>query len=169
MAEVIKVYRETLPALRLIGKRYTDEDRSPEGGFGGKWGEWFQKGYFDSLQNMKSLPEAEGAYLGFMRCNGEFEYWIGMFFPEDTPVPEGYQYLDIPQGDVGTCWIHGYEDTGELYGQEAHNVCISKIEEKGWHVSENPWFLERYNCPRFTAPDEQGKVILDYCILLKDE
>ncbi|HBT16022.1 MAG TPA: AraC family transcriptional regulator, partial [Firmicutes bacterium] len=34
MVEIIKVYRESLPALRLIGKRYTDSDRGIDGGFG---------------------------------------------------------------------------------------------------------------------------------------
>lgn len=169
MAEIIKVYRESLPVLRLIGKRYTDEDRGPDGGFSRKWGEWLEHGYFSSLEAMGSLPQSEGAYLGFMRCQAGFEYWIGMFFPKDTPVPDGYQYLDIAQGDIGTCWIYGREDTGELYGQKAHDMCISKIEENGWYISENPWFLERYNCPRFTTPDDQGKVILDYCVLLRDE
>ena len=26
------------------------------------------------------------------------------------------------------------------------------------------WRLERYNCPRFTAPDEQGRVVLDRAV-----
>ena len=26
------------------------------------------------------------------------------------------------------------------------------------------WWLERYNCPRFTAPDEQGRVVLDWAV-----
>lgn len=37
-AEVIKVYQEHLPALRLIGKRYTDQDRDAAGSLGEKWG-----------------------------------------------------------------------------------------------------------------------------------
>ncbi|MDD2481725.1 MAG: GyrI-like domain-containing protein [Lutispora sp.] len=169
MVEIIKVYRESLPSLRLIGKRYTDRDRDVNGGFGNKWGEWFEKGYFRALEELGSLPENGDAYLGCMRCVGEFEYWIGMFFPEETPVPDGYMYVDIPSGDLGTCWIRGREDNGEIYGQEPHEMCISKIKEAGWQLSEDPWFIERYNCPRFTTPDEKGKVILDYCIYLKDK
>lgn len=169
MVEIIKVYRESFPSLRLIGKRYTNSDRGADGGFGNKWSEWFEKGYFKTLEELGSLPENEGAYLGYMRCTDEFEYWIGMFFPEGTPVPDGYMYVDIHSGDVGTCWIYGREDNGELYGQEPHNMCVSKIKEAGWQLAEDPWFIERYNCPRFTTPDEKGKVILDYCIYLKDE
>jgi hypothetical protein len=167
MVEVIKVYKESFPSLRLIGRRYIDSDRGAEGSFGSKWGEWFEKGYFKPLEELRSLPENEGAYVGCMRCTDEFEYWIGMFFPEDTPIPNGYMYIDIPTGDVGTCWIYGREDNGEIYGQVPHNMCMSKVIEAGWQFSEDTWFFERYNCPRFTTPDENGNVILDYCIYLK--
>lgn len=169
MVEIIKTYKESLPALRLIGKRYTDRDRNADGGFGNKWCEWFEKGYFKRLEQLVSLPENEGAYVGCMRCVDEFEYWIGMFFPEGTPAPDGYEYTDINAGDIGTCWIHGREDNGEIYGQEPHNMCMSKIIEGGWQLAENACFFERYNCPRFTTPDENGKVILDYCAYLKNE
>ncbi|MDP4089155.1 MAG: GyrI-like domain-containing protein [Bacillota bacterium] len=167
MFEIIKVYRESLPSLRLIGKRYTDSDRGPEGSFGGKWGEWFGKDCFKPLEELGSLPENGDAYVGCMRCVEEFEYWIGMFFPEGTAVPEGYSYVDIPAGDIGTCWIYGREDNGEIYGQKPHEMCMAKIAEAGWELAEAPWFFERYNCPRFTSPDENEKVILDYCVYLK--
>jgi predicted transcriptional regulator YdeE len=166
MFEIVKVYRESLPSLRLIGKRYTDSDRV-NGSFGSKWGEWFANGYFEPLEKLGSLPENEGAYLGCMHCVNEFEYWIGMFFAEGTPVPEGYSYVDIPKGDIGTCWIYGREDNGEIYGSEPHNMCMDKMKEAGWELAEDPWFFERYNCPRFTTPDENGKVILDYAVYLR--
>jgi hypothetical protein len=167
MTEIIKVYKESLPSLRLIGKRYTHSDRNAYGSFSNKWGEWFENGYFKPLEELGSLPENEGAYVGCMRCAGEFEYWIGMFFPKDTPVPEGYMYADIPAGDIGTCWIYGREDNGEIYGEEPHNKCMSKVMEEGWKLADNSWCFERYNCPRFTTPDESGKVILDYCVYLQ--
>ncbi len=36
MPEIIKVQKEHQPALRFIGKRYSDADRM-DGGFGNKW------------------------------------------------------------------------------------------------------------------------------------
>lgn len=166
-AEVIKCYREHLPALRLIGKRYTNGDRGANGSFGHIWGEWFEKGWFGNIEKLGSLPENGNAYLGVMRCvNDSFEYWIGMFFPEGTTAPEGYSYIDIPEGDIATCYIYGREDNGELYGMDAHNVCMREIAAEGWTLQNDPWFFERYNCPRFTTPDEHGKVILDYCVYI---
>lgn len=164
MAEIIKCFKEHLPALRLIGKRYIDSDRDSHGSFGNKWGEWFKNGWFSEIEKLGALPENGDAYLGAMKCiNGKFVYWIGMFFPAETTVPEGFAYADIPEGDIATCYIYGREDSGELYGLEAHNACMEEIAKKGWKLQKDPWFFERYNCPRFTTPDEHGKVILDYC------
>ena len=49
--EIVKTYKEHFPSLRLIGKRYSDEDRQ-NGSFGHKWGEWFQNGWFDKLEKL---------------------------------------------------------------------------------------------------------------------
>lgn len=43
IAEIIKVYKEHLPAVRFIGKRYTNTDGDKDGGFGYKWEEWFER------------------------------------------------------------------------------------------------------------------------------
>lgn len=166
MPEVINILQERVPALRFIGKRYTDADRDSGGGFGERWREWFQEERFTPLQALGPAPEHGDAYVGLMRYLNEFEYWIGIFFPADTPVPEGYDWVDLPACTFGTCWLYGREETGELYGMDAHMSCASQIENKGWRIAEAPWCLERYNHPRFTTPDENGKVILDYCIEL---
>ena len=42
MAEIIKTFREEVPAMRFIGKKYPD--------FGGWWGEWFANGWFDEIE-----------------------------------------------------------------------------------------------------------------------
>ncbi|MBP1756623.1 MAG: hypothetical protein H6Q59_3021 [Firmicutes bacterium] len=165
MPQIKNVYRESLPALRLIGKRYTDMDRGPLGGFGLKWDEWFQRGYHIPLFQLG--PIVESAFIGCMRHNEGLEYWTGMFFPENTPVPENYQSIDIPMGDIGVCWLHGRAASGELYGEHIHVLCVNKFMEAGWQIADNSWFFERYVNPRFSKPDEEGKVILDYCVYLK--
>ncbi len=171
-AEIIKVYKEHLPSLRFIGKCYTNADRI--GGFGHKWGEWFQNGWFDTLEKLGELKEVENGYIGLMRynvasCEDSFEYWIGMFFPVNTTVPEGYGYIDLDESDLAVCWIKGKEDDG-LYAM--HDACIDKYKENGmdsFKVDNKNYlcFFERYNCPRFTSPDENGDIILDYGMYIK--
>lgn len=169
MAEIVKSERLEFPALRLIGRRYTEADRK-NGTFGEKWGEWFEKGLFAPLE---ALPRPEdgaafdNSYIGAMRmADGAFEYWIGMFFPEDREAPEGYEQADLPAGSCALLWIRGRESTGEIYGMEAVRLCYDELERRGWRERESGWHFERYNCPRFTAPDEDGNVILDYGIYL---
>ncbi|MCL1858014.1 MAG: GyrI-like domain-containing protein [Oscillospiraceae bacterium] len=167
---VVKVYRESLPKVKFIGKKYGDSDRI-NGSFGAKWGEWFSNGWFNILEKeIDMLPkECEGgAYIGLMRVkNNIFEYWVGMFAAEGSPVPLGFAYIDIPAGDIATAWIHGSDDNGEIYGMDAHNACMNKFFEKGWQLQDDPYFFERYQCPRFTTADKDGRVILDYCIYIK--
>lgn len=165
--KIINVYKEHLPSLRLIGKHYKDSDRV-EGNFSAKWGEWFENGWFNDIQELGVLPENGDAYLGVMReMNNSYEYWIGIFFPSTTKVPDGYSFVDIAEGDIATGWIYGNEANGELYGLEPYEMFIDEVISQGWVLQEYPWFFERYNCPRFTIPDEKGNVILDYCIYLK--
>ncbi|MCL2633948.1 MAG: GyrI-like domain-containing protein [Oscillospiraceae bacterium] len=172
MAEIIKTYKETLPAVRLIGTRYGNNDRDEYGGYGGKWGEWFQSGQESSLSNLHKQfgKDMDGSYLGFMRCNNTddgFEYWIGMFFPQDTAVPEGYDFLDVDGGEVGVCWIKGSHDDGSIYGM--HGDCAEALKKNNMGDLIRDGYMysfERYSCPRFTEKDSDGNVILDYGIYL---
>lgn len=177
-AKIIKVCREEQPSYRFIGKRYTDADRGNDGGFGHKWSEWFENGWFNKLDELREDAFTDGDYIGLMGCSEEqnsFEYWIGMFLPAETMVPEGYKSVEIPAGDVGLCWIYGSANNGEIFGEGMHNLCVSRLkqndlgncrdnfkgdDQKWW------WFFERYNCPRFTTPDASGNVILDYGIYI---
>ena len=165
-AEITKVYTQDVPALRFIGKKYGDNDRV-DGMFGKYWGDWFKNGWFDIIakqtdQDLKTVYEDGDAYIGLMRDdNGQFEYWIGIFMPEGTLVPDGYEYYDFPKATLGVCWLHGKEE--EVFCQEGR--CGEKLEQAGYALTD--WCMERYCCPRFTTPDEDGKVILDICFYLK--
>lgn len=53
-----------------------------------------------------------------------FTYWIGMFFPAETIVPNGYNYLDLPESNIGVDWVYGKLENGEIYGGPPHEaVC----------------------------------------------
>ena len=167
MAEVIKTYRQAVPAMRFIGKRYGDEDRV-DGGFGKQWREWFANGWFDQLQSnpgSQALYEDSDATIGLMRWKkGEpFEYWIGVFCPQETAIPEGYAYVDFPEAELGVTWVYG--KTNEVFAQE--HKCAESCENQGYTIIPDDlgafWLFERYVCPRFTTPDEHGNIVLDIC------
>jgi len=165
--EIVKVYKESMPPVKLIGKRYTNKDQNESGTFADYWQQWFREGWFDILNQYGNIPGISEDYLGVMRMTDDgFEYWIGAFFAPDTEVPSGFDVVEIPAGDVGVCWIYGNDQSGELYSMEASNISMAAFSENGWNFSENGWFFERYNCPRFTEPDENGNVILDICAYL---
>lgn len=167
MAEITKVFKEEVPAMRFIGKRYHD--------YGG-WGEWFANGWFDTIENsmggtdqILAVWENGGAYVGLeRRKNGELlEYWIGMFTPGNTEVPEGFEQIDLPKSNLGTCWIYGKEE--EVHG--AVGNCWEAVRNAGMEIAVDDdgavMSFENCLCPRFTTPDEKGNVILDYCYFVK--
>lgn len=167
MAEIIKVYRQSLPDMRFVGRCYTEADRK-DGTFSHKWGEWFGQGLFEPLE-LKGTDEPFedcNAYYGLCRCNAAnlFEYWIGVFLPADAAVPEGYASVDFGASDVAVCWVQGKEP--DIYFADTY----AAIREKGYEwkpdVNGTRWCFERYVCPRFTTPDENGNVILDMCFYI---
>lgn len=171
MPEIIKAYRQSLGAMRFIGKRYTNSDRGPNGMFGVKWAEWHENGWFGFLHQLIpgsfKVSYREGdAPIGLMREKGHdfdtFEYWIGYFMPENTTVPEGFQYVDFPKSDLGVCWIYGKEN--EVFGLEAE--CLGRLEKEGFEIVTD-WCFERYALPRSETPDEKGNIIIDICFFIK--
>lgn len=167
--EIKKVYKESVPQVKLIGKRLTNNDRDERGTFARWWQQAFQEGWFDILSQCKGLPGMGDDYLGAMRMVGEsrgFEYWIGMFRAPDAQVPADFESVEIPAGEIGVCWLYGSDETGELYSVEASDLSMKALKEQGWNYAETGWFFERYNCPRFTDRDESGNVILDICAYL---
>jgi len=167
-AEIIKVYKQEVPALRFIGKKYGDKDRI-DGMFGKYWGDWFQNNWFTDIEkqfggSLETLYEDADACIGLMRWkDGEpFEYWIGKFMPEGTNVPNGFEYHDFSRAKLGVCWLYGKES--EIFGQESK--CAERLEEEGYKVLSDSngayWFFERYGGLRWEA-DEKGMVTLDIC------
>lgn len=164
--EIIKSYVQQVPATRFIGKKYGDADRV-DGGFGKQWDEWNGNGLFAPIEkaagDVSSLFEDADATIGLMRWKeGEpFEYWIGKFTPVGTAVPEDYGFVDFPAAKLGVCWLYGEFDT--LFGKE--HLAGKRLSEQGYKCIGDEkgafWFFERYACPRFTAPDEKGNVVLD--------
>jgi len=170
MPEIAKVYRERFPALRFVGKRYTGAD-GIDGGFAALWDQWFENGWFEPLDMADGVDVVDNGYIGLMRCRPEFEYWIGVFLPSDAAVPSGYEFVDLAAGDVGMCWIKAPQGDKAIFGMDEQ--CAESVREGGLGTirsrdAEDAYVFERYNCPRFTTPDADGNVVLDYGMYLDD-
>ncbi len=154
--KILEVKREYCPAARLIGKKYES---------GANWGEWWENNWFSVLEESQRLPFNGDAYIGAVHIvDGMPERWIGMFFPVGTQVPEGFEFIDIEPLDYAVCYLYDKESSDEFYTIDTHNMCLEELKTHGLKRKEDDWCFERYNCPRFTTPDEKGNVILDYGI-----
>lgn len=158
---IVKVYVESFPNLRFIGHCYRNADMI-DGSFSFAWQNSFKTGFFKQLEDYGYVPPIENGYLGFMRADmrdfeGTFEYWIGMFFLENTPVPHGLEFFDLPANDVAIAWIQGKEGP-ELF--QMHDEVMAKFEKEGLlHLKKDDkelsMFFERYQCPRYTSKNEK--------------
>ena len=179
MAEIIKTYKQSIPAMRFIGKKYGDGQYTDWGYvyWGGNWGDAFAFDVFGKVESASggedkshSLYEDNNGYIGLCYRNaktGAYDAWVGMFAPPETKVDEGLDYIDFPSQNLGVCWIYGKEN--EVHGLIPQ--CSSKIISAGMEIRSDEHgyigFFERDQCPRFTTPDEKGNVILDYGFYLR--
>ena len=156
---ILEVKKENCAAARFIGKRY---ENAPD------WGEWWQNDWFSVLEKNERLPMNGDAYIGAVHIvDGMPEYWIGMFFPVNTAVPEGFDFVDMEALEYAVCYLYDKEG-GDFYSMETHNRCLEELKSLGLKRKEDDWCFERYHCPRFTMPDEEGNVILDYGISIEE-
>ena len=77
-------------------------------------------------------------------------------------IPEGFEYVDIESLDYVVFYLYDKEGSDDFYSMSTHNICLEELKAYGFKREEDDWCFERYNCPRFTTPDEKGNVILDY-------
>lgn len=170
MAEIIKTYKQSVPAMRFIGKL--------DPAFGGGWGEWHGNGWFSEIEKaaggaaaVHKLYEDSDSYIGMMHLSKDLnaiEYWIGMFTAPGTPAPDGFRFFDFPAQNFGVCQISG-TDFNDIASQ--FQYMQGKIKDEGMDIIGEEdgsfWDFERYQCPRWTTPDEKGNIILDFCFFVK--
>jgi len=154
----IKCYKQNTPAMRFIGKKYASG--------GEAWKDWEETDYATLLKeklniDLCNLYEDGDALVGLM-CHPkgdhrQFEYWLGYFTPENTPVPNGFEYEDFPERNIVACWLFGKED--EVFAVES--IAYEKLLEEGFAPIDDWWF-ERYH-PVRTVPDKKGYMIIDIC------
>ena len=154
-----KLVRESWPAFRFIGKKYSGP---------ANWDEWWANGWFETLEALPlSALNQDGYTEAIHAAAGQPEHWLGMFFPENTTPPEGFQWVDFPAMDCAVCYLYGSQE--ELFRPEAPNQCLLALAEQGMEHQDGDWCFQRCACPGFTTPDEQGNVILDYIISIQKD
>lgn len=168
MGEIIKLEVKRLPSIKLIGKelRYNmdlhmqGENRIPD-----FWNKCFADEIFFPLENQADHVYDKD-YVGVMcdwdKGDGDFSYVVGMLMNNSAAVPEGYCCKDIEETDVAIGWIKG-KSTSDVCSN-AHELTEKTLIENGYKFDNMKWCMELYNCPRFTTPDENGYIILDYYV-----
>ena len=74
--------------------------------------------------------------------------------------------MDFPAMGLGTCWIRGTE-------KEVHKTkaCKQAVKDAGmtlWmDAGGGKWSFENCVCPRYTTPDDEGNIIMDYCYFVE--
>ncbi len=160
---IIKTYKQEIPALRFIGKKYTETEFSEKSVLN-SLDDWCFKKMFDAiLETSHEGLDFGGAnsYIGLMKnADGKVsEYWIGMFMPQGTAVPQVYEMIDFPSSTLAVCGVYGKRDAIINYDSE----CRKKLTEEGIQLKNEGWFFQRFNWRDFFKEDKFGKRVLEYC------
>jgi len=163
MSVLVNFQFRSLPALRVIGKAVHPKMDMKENPIPAFWEKCFSDGTFKVLSELPA-EHVDKDYVGLMCDWGEgqetWTYICGMLLAAGTPVPEGFDYKDIPAATAAVAWIQGPEK--ENY-QVAHPLTQQELEKRGFRFDQSAgWCMEYYNCPRFTQAQPNGDVILDY-------
>jgi len=158
-----KVYKQELPALRFIGKKCIET--SEKANVLNLLDNWQLNGWFDDIEkqsgkDLKTLFDGGDSYINLVRKkDGIFEHWMGMFLPEGTEVPQGYEAVDFPKMTINVCNVYGKRDEIADYETE----CRNKLTEDGFPCEKAQWYFRRFNWNKFFGEDVYGKRLLDYC------
>ena len=159
-----KVYKQELPALRFIGKKCIET--SEKVNVLNLLDNWQLNSRFNDIEKQsvidyKTFFEGGDAYINLIRKkDGEnFEHWMGMFMPNGTEVPQGYDKIDFPKMTICAVRIYGKRDEIADYEKE----CLNKLTEEGFAPGNTRWYFRRFNWNKFFGEDVYGKRLLDYC------
>ena len=157
LPRILKITRECMPAVRLIGKRYTGSMDIRR-----LWQAWYREGRFDQLR--ADLPQNGDAHcLGAKRIvGGTLEYWIGFLCPTGTHVPEGYDSVEIEHVDYAVLKLYG--KPLQLTSFETHQLCLDELRANGWERFEDHWCLERHGREDFGIAPLNTPINAEYCI-----
>ena len=153
MSELIDHKIIDMPALWAVGAQVhvMNEGDNP---LPVEWRKQFESGLFEKLA---ALP---GAYAK----DDCIEYLMCMLFTEKPEeIPEGCTVMELPAGKMLCGYVRGI-DASYVVAQ-AHDLVMARADRSGYEFDmDRLMLMEGYNNPRFTKPDEQGRIIFDYYI-----
>nr|WP_319540440.1 effector binding domain-containing protein [uncultured Methanospirillum sp.] len=168
MAKIIKCEVCEFPEVYVLGKQITvpvpnTPETNPIPKF---WEECFSDDIFEHLMEHKEYLFND-AYVGWMSDyseeNGIFTYICGMLVKSDLTIQvDGFVSRTIEPATVGIGWIQGTSTPEVCFA--AHSLMEKALTDIGYSCKNPVWCMEVYNCPRFTQPDENGNIILDYYV-----
>ena len=170
MSQLIHFEIKELPTVHLVGKeiRYSEEAHMKgDNRIPGLWDQCFSEGIFAQLESQADYLY-DDSYVGVMldwdKGDGNFSYVCGMLMKPGVSVPEGFICHTLEAAKAAVGWIRG-KDTADVCST-AHAMTEERLKAEGHNCQQMRWCMELYNCPRFTTPDENGDIILDYYIPL---
>lgn len=159
MVQINPVSNETLPAVRLVGKRYRDDES-----FSLKWKEWNESAWFTILADSESLYSS--SYVGAKHIvNGALEYWIGMICLPNTNVPKAFEYIDIDEVNLAVFHLQG--KAYKLTSFATHNHCLDELNKNGMTRFEDHWCFECFDDISINdiGTEKMASMVYKICIL----
>lgn len=170
MAKFLQFNVTELPELWAVGKEIRpniEEQMKGNNPLPAFWGQCFQEDAFKALETQGESvydPSYVGVMLDWKKGDGHFTYVIGMLMKPGANVPDGYVCRTLPAGRAAVGWIQG-KDAADVCGP-AHVMTEGALKAEGHSCDTMEWCMELYNCPRYTTPDANGDIVLDYYIPL---
>lgn len=129
MAELVKFEITEFGPFLFIGKTVYAAPFSGEI-FGELWNN--SKEIFDALDCLAEYQTEETSNIGYMNWSAEknqLGYTVGRFMRPDTPVPEGFDSIDIPKQFVARSLVSGEFDDMVLKAPELTEAAIKGQDE----------------------------------------
>lgn len=170
MARVFKFEIADMPKVYLVGKESKHNIQTHMQGdnrIPAFWDKCLADGTFKELEKQAEFlyePGYVGSSINWEMGYGKFYYVCGMLFKEGVTVPEGYVMHEIGAVKAAKCWIKG-KDSADVHSN-AHTLTMQAIRKQKLCPNQLKWSMELNNGQRFSTPDENGEIILDYYIPL---
>jgi len=167
MANLVNIIFTDFGPARVIGKEIKVKVGGEYNPIPQFWMKCFEEGTFQVLESMSDYildPSYVGWEGDYDPDTNEFSYIVGMLMNPNTPVPERFDFRDLPACKMAISWIKGVEP--EIY-MEGTPLTVTAMKENGFEYDDSVgYMIEVYTYERFVAPQEKGEkeVILDLYI-----